>query len=306
MKTSAIVSLALAAVCCPTSAAPVHIMPVGDSITRGYGSGIVMENSYRKALWHLLAENGYAVEFVGSQISGDFPGNRHEGRNGWHAAQATGTNTVLCQVAGWLAETPADIVLLHIGTNDILGQDGDAEEVAQILDEIFGANPGATVVLALIINAATNSPHRANISAYNAGLGAMAQARIANGDRLIVADMENGAGIDYASSDMADQLHPSQTGYDKMATNWYPAVAQAIALQGGGPAILSIAVDGGGVAMEFGLLAAGRQVVVERTESLLPPVWAEAGSFVAAGFSTNWSEPLDGGRSNAYYRLRTE
>ena len=52
----------------------------------------------------------------------------------------------------------------------------------------------------------------------------MAQTRIANGDKIIIVDMENGASIVYGqapnSGDMWDNKHPYETGYEKMATVW--------------------------------------------------------------------------------------
>ena len=51
----------------------------------------------------------------------------------------------------------------------------------------------------------------------------MAQQRIDNGDKIVIVDMENGAGLNY-SSDMRDPAHPTDTGYNKMATVWFNAL----------------------------------------------------------------------------------
>ncbi len=40
-----------------------RIMPLGDSTSQGDAR----HDSYRRALWHLLQEEGYPVDFVGSQ-----------------------------------------------------------------------------------------------------------------------------------------------------------------------------------------------------------------------------------------------
>jgi lysophospholipase L1-like esterase len=126
-------------------------------------------------------------------------------------------------VGGWLAATPADIVLLHIGTNDIHGNNEDPDEVSDVLDEIYAADSNVTVVLALIINGWSSYNKRDLISTFNSNVNVMAQTRILNGEDLIVVDMENGAGINYSDQgpDMNDKLHPTQLGYDKMATNWF-------------------------------------------------------------------------------------
>ncbi|GJL66081.1 MAG: hypothetical protein NPIRA05_10520 [Nitrospirales bacterium] len=56
---------------------------------------------------------------------------------------------------------------------------------------------------------------------YNAQLVAMAESRIAKGDKLLIVDMENGAGIDYhlqdVGGDFLDVFHLSKSGYIKMA-----------------------------------------------------------------------------------------
>ena len=55
---------------------PIKIMPVGDSITAGehYGYPPVPERTgYRKALYQMLVEAGYKVDFVGSQDHGRRP-----------------------------------------------------------------------------------------------------------------------------------------------------------------------------------------------------------------------------------------
>ena len=49
----------------------------------------------------------------------------------------------------------------------------------------------------------------------------MAQARIDNdGDDIVIVDMEDGAGFNYAV-DMYDILHPNESGYEKMAILWF-------------------------------------------------------------------------------------
>jgi len=282
---------------------PVRILPLGDSITHGWHSGIDTNklNSYRKELKNLLESNSYAVDFVGSLTDGDFPDNQHEGHDGWYADHDTQTNRILDHVAGWMATTAADIILLHIGTNDIHGDNADAAEVSDILDEIFGANSNATVVLALIINARVDYDKRDDTTTYNSNMNTMAQGRIAAGDDIIVVDMENDAGLDYAnpSDDMGDARHPSQLGYDKMATNWYPTVVQAIGRQT--LRIESITVSGNSIILGIGNLATGRQTVVEQTGSLASPAWSNTATFVPSTTHTNWPLPVE--QSNTFYRI---
>ncbi len=283
--------------------APVRIMPLGDSITVGYYTGAPVYNGYRKELKNLLDAGGYNTDFVGSEADGNFGDIQHEGHNGWHA-DTTGTNDILGQVAGWMASTPTDIVLLHVGTNDILdnSNDTDAAEVSAILDAIFSANSNATVVLALIINADATWSNA--VSAFNGNVNAMAQARILAGDDLIVVDMEHGAGLDYASEDMVG-IHPSPTGYDKMATNWYPVVCDAIAhqLTASAPHIDSISVDSMSVVLDIGHVAAGTTVNIEQTASLTHTNWTLAGSLTTTNTTATWTAPSGQTNLSRFYRV---
>jgi lysophospholipase L1-like esterase len=114
----ALLALPLAAVAvpalaaAPTVAAPIRIMPLGDSITFGMGS--TTGSGYRAELWRRLVEqSGYGVDLVGSARTGTLPDIDHEGHSGWTIAQLSDS------VDGWLAAATPDVVLLHIGTNDV-------------------------------------------------------------------------------------------------------------------------------------------------------------------------------------------
>jgi lysophospholipase L1-like esterase len=194
-------------------------MPLGDSITSGVGS--TNNNGYRKPLYLKLTEAGYNFDFVGSQTNGDFADPNHEGHSGWHA-DTTGTNDILGQIYNLLAVNPADIVLLHIGTNDISVGGQDANEISDILDEIDRFSTDIKVILALIINRQSYSPETTQ---FNNDVSNMAQSRIDAGDDIIVVDMESA--LNYAT-DMADNTHPNDAGYAKMAEVWYNALEDCL------------------------------------------------------------------------------
>jgi len=211
--------------------AAIRIMPLGDSITQGEGSGIADEDyqvAYRKSLWDLLNDDGYDVDFVGSQDTGSavFDDSQHEGLGGRRADE------IRDNIYNWLVTNPADIILLHIGRNDITIQQQDpieiVSEVSQVLDEIdrYESNLSAniTVILALIINRlGYNCFNASTTTTFNDDLYDMAQDRIDSGDRIEIIDMECGAGIDYREQpdgDMYSGSHPVETGYEKMADLW--------------------------------------------------------------------------------------
>ncbi|MCB0209847.1 MAG: putative Ig domain-containing protein, partial [Anaerolineae bacterium] len=218
----------------PSCSNTIRIMPLGDSITHGvYGSGFNNGSGdprldsqipgYRQPLYDMLTNIGYDVNFVGSLQAGEaivpaFDAD-HEGHRGKPASY------IAANVYDFLVANPADIILLHIGTN-MLNESPD--DVALILNEIDRyeqfSNTTITVVLARIINRSSYSQTTTN---FNNNVAAMAQARITAGDDIILVDMENGAGLDYniePVGDMGDNLHPYDTGYAKIAQVWYDAL----------------------------------------------------------------------------------
>jgi len=218
----------------PAQEQPIRIMPLGDSITAGehYGYPSYGERTgYRKPLYDLLIGNAYDVDFVGSlnwgyDIVPAFDCD-HEGHPAWAASQ------IANNVYGWLQQNPADIILAHVGTNGL--SVNNVTDVEQMLNEIdryeMDNNVEITVFLARIIHRYQKDA-QATTTAFNDAVEAMAFARVQNqGDKIIMVDMENGAGIDYMTdgADMFgttypgvshDLYHPSDQGNIKMAELW--------------------------------------------------------------------------------------
>jgi lysophospholipase L1-like esterase len=224
-----VILLALALACTSMAFAetigPIRIMPLGDSIT--YGTNSTGTVSYRRPLYQLLSGAGLNVDFVGSQTDGspeDFDRN-HEGHRGWRADQ------IRDNITGWLNSTPADVVLLHIGTNDITQYQtatSTAAEIGQILDDIDAwqtAHNQVWVVLARIIN--RNDNFSSTTTTLNGLIQNLADTRIANGDRIVVVNMESA--LNYPG-DLSDTVHPNDAGYGKMAAVWYAEMETLLAL----------------------------------------------------------------------------
>ena len=225
----------------PTANAAINIMPLGDSITKGF-SGSTDDTGYRRSLYILLAEAGYIVNFVGS-LKGGIPNDfdkDHEGHSGFTSSQIADMIYDHLETQR-LANDPVDIVLLHIGTNDIgvptFDMGFSLSEVERILDEIDSYEADndreVWVILARIINrnCMVNFPipclESVETTSLNNNIATMAQDRIDLGDKIMLVDMEDGAGFDYNLStdtppgDMVDNKHPFDTGYEKMANVWF-------------------------------------------------------------------------------------
>lgn len=187
----------------------IKIMPLGDSIT--FGSPDPSYGGYRHLLGILLAGDGHHIAFVGSRKSGNdlLAGANNEGHPGWTISQIM--NAIDSE--GWLKTAQPDIILLHVGTNDI--RHGDAasapDTLSALLDKILLRLPQTHVIVAQII------PYRSGVDdahrSYNA---AIARIVATKGPHFSLVDMENLT----SPSDYADGIHPNASGYDKMARAW--------------------------------------------------------------------------------------
>ncbi len=225
-----ILLLTLSAVTSHAQPTVYRIMPLGDSITQAD----IYHNSYRRPLWRLLNAANFAVDFVGSQTEHYVPRASnapnpdfdldHEGHAGWRADQLE------AQVAAWAAQMLPDVVLLHVGTNDLMAQqtaDSTRDELAAIIGKLRAANPSVIVLLAQII------PHNippemgiAPVDALNARIAELAVALHTPQSPVIVVDMATG--FDATTMLDPDRIHPSLTGERLMALRWYDALRRVL------------------------------------------------------------------------------
>jgi lysophospholipase L1-like esterase len=198
------------------SARALRIMPIGDSITRG---PIETPHSYRVELAARLAAAGMAADFVGSQHSGTGPDVDHEGHSHWTIGMITE------KIDGWLAAYEPDVILLHIGTNDMPDQvhaDAAPALLTTLLQHIAVDRPTAQVFVAQII-ASKTVDRNLRTDIYNtqvAGIVAAAGSQFHLVDQRDVGGLDTGPG----ALDLRDNLHPNTFGYAKMAFNWYHAL----------------------------------------------------------------------------------
>jgi lysophospholipase L1-like esterase len=201
-------------------AAPIRIMPTGDSITEG-ASG---DATYRYFLWQSLLNAGNSVDFVGSKtgVSSGTPkypnfDQNHEGHSGWRADRMANSAT------SWATSSAAQIVLLHAGTNDLIQGQTVAStiiDLTNIIKRMRTANPQMTFLMAKIIPIAGMT---SLVQQLNTAIGTLATQMNTATSRVVAVDLYTGFSV---TTDLkADGIHPTESGYQKMANNWAAAVA---------------------------------------------------------------------------------
>jgi lysophospholipase L1-like esterase len=193
-----------------------RIMPVGDSIT--YGMINPNYGGYRHLLGRLLTADGYPFDFVGSQQSGAdvIPSSNHEGHPGWTIPEIK----YGIDAKHWLETNQPDLILLHIGTNDINRGDaaGAPANLSALLDVILARSPDTRIIVAQIIHPQTGLDR--DFLAFDEAIPGIAASK---GPRISVVDMQN----ILTPRDYANSLHPNDKGYDKMAHAWESAIRVA-------------------------------------------------------------------------------
>jgi lysophospholipase L1-like esterase len=192
----------------------VRVMPLGDSITDGFN----VPGGYRVGLWQRFGSGRFTVDFVGSLFNG--PGNLgdhdHEGHSGWRIDQLDAS------IVGWLQTTTPHTVLLHIGTNDVIQNLDLANAPARLsglIDKVTNTVPTAEVFVATI-TPLTSASQEAGARSYNAAIPGIVQSRANAGRHVHLVDMHSAL----TTADLADGIHPTAGGYEKMAATWFTAL----------------------------------------------------------------------------------
>jgi hypothetical protein len=226
---------------------PIRILPLGNSLT--YGTNIVPDPntpthaSYRKKLHDLMEQAGYNIDLIGSRSSGYqlFSDAQHCGLPGicnedlasiLHTGYNPNSAYQYFETSGpYLNFFPPDIILLEVGTNDVINNDiWNLNAMSDIFNDIdayesLSGKPVLVFVAKIISTENTSGSCNVDskVNTYNFNLASIVNSRISAGDHLVLVDMQCGAGINYAA-DMLDIYHPNQSGYDKMGQTWFDAI----------------------------------------------------------------------------------
>ncbi|TDB77279.1 cellulose binding domain-containing protein, partial [Micromonospora sp. KC723] len=206
-----------------TAAAPVRIMPLGDSITGSPGC-------WRAILWNRLQSAGHTdIDFVGTlgpQGCGQPHDGDNEGHGGYLATNVANQNLL----PGWLSATRPDIVLMHFGTNDVWSNIPPSTILAaysKLVDQMRASNPAMRVIVAKIIPMAPASCAECGqrVVALNNAIDGWAAGKTTERSPVVVVDQWTGFST---ATDTYDGVHPNAAGDRKMSDRWYPALVAAL------------------------------------------------------------------------------
>jgi lysophospholipase L1-like esterase len=236
------------------AAEPVRLMPVGDSITEGANG----DATYRYFLWHALLDAGSPADFVGSFTgvkSGtprypDFDQD-HSARSGWKAQR------ILHWIKPWTSANQPDVMLLHIGTNDLRAGESNSStetEIRNIIKRARQARPALTILLAQLI---PSKGFEAKTADLNTRIAAIASSMSTGTSRVLLVDQYSGFST---TGDLKDGLHPNESGDQTMSARWYAALQTVLSPSTVAPSIVQQPADQrvvAGATATFGAAASG-------------------------------------------------
>ncbi|MFP4359019.1 MAG: SGNH/GDSL hydrolase family protein [Puniceicoccaceae bacterium] len=216
--------------------AVIHIAPIGDSITQGGVRSRPEEYTYRYPLAAMLQEAGVRFDYVGSRQEGLSPDFRwpdvngepfdtdHEGYYGAKTAKVR--DALKTAMDQW--DAPADIALIHLGTNDQKlkeGGESHAQTVGEPLKEIIGMlrekNPNVVILLGHLNFDAGTAKTKIRPVVEEV-------AREMNTEESPVVTVHHYEDFNenpkHPETDTFDWAHPNPRGQEKMARKWFEAM----------------------------------------------------------------------------------
>lgn len=200
-----------------------RIMPLGDSITGSPGC-------WRAILWNDLASYGYRnLDFVGT-LQAQHCAQQHdannEGHGGYLATQIANNNLL----PAWLQNTNPDLVLMHLGTNDVWNNISTQNILAaytKLITQMRTRNPRITVLVAKILpmNPGNCGACAQRAIELNNAIPNWASGLSSTQSPIKVVDQWSGFNT---AIDTSDGVHPNDSGNYKIARNWFNALTSVL------------------------------------------------------------------------------
>src|SRR5690606_15966621 len=158
----------------------------------------------------------------------------NEGHGGILATNMANQN----QLVPWLASTNPEIVLMHLGTNDVWSNRSTSSILSaftELLADMRANNPRMVLLVAKIIpmdSAQSCSSCAQGVINLNNSLDSWAASQSTSVSPVVVVDIWTGFS---STADTSDGVHPTDAGHRKIANSWFPAVVNALnGVYGGG------------------------------------------------------------------------
>jgi lysophospholipase L1-like esterase len=208
--------------------AQVKIMPLGDSITEGYGSSQSPPTGYRDDLAAMLTASGVNFDFVGSLHEGTGFDPDHEGHPGFRA------DTLSEHVLDWLQASQPDVVILQTGTNDL--NEGASPNVVltrilSIVTKIQQYNPQTKILLVSLLPRTDATD--ADAEETSRLIQNLASSQKENGKPVYFVGLYYmmKAQPNWNTTLMYDSFHPNDAGYALMAEGIFHVLLRALGLR---------------------------------------------------------------------------
>lgn len=206
----------------------VSIMALGDSISGSTGC-------WRSVLWNRLADEGYEnLDFVGKRQGPECDQEYDDDSRAYSGFEATGIAEEEL-LFSWLKRDPADIMLVHLGSNDIRRGDTTDEILdgySTLVDHMRQMNANMVIVIAQVIPMTETPMDKecahcpGQVEELNERIPEWAAAHDTVDSPIIVADQFEGFDAD---TDTYDGLHTNDSGAQKMADRWFEALQEVLA-----------------------------------------------------------------------------
>ena len=207
----------------------ITIMPIGNSLTQA------SEPGYRGFLYHLLDSASYSFDFIGSKHDG-MPSNGGDPDHSGFGGYVIGPNPskgddwdpwkhgdILYHLdQGYkIMNNNADVIILEIGINDFFNDRDDydpsivgADRLDSLIAKMYKLSPEAVILVSNL----TPVNWDANFgSLFNSEVPAIISKYKILGNKIYLVDLRNGINWKMREDISSDQLHPTASGYKKMA-----------------------------------------------------------------------------------------
>lgn len=206
------------------------LLPLGDSITWGCGSGVLPHEpndgceadagAYRAPMFQALEQANISITALGSRSAGPASSpaawRSHEGHPGWRIDEL---NAIAPQ---WAALGP-QVVTMLVGANDCLQGDGAAVAIARmalLLANTSALLPTAKVLVGSMLDVPTGDAKDCQV-ALNAALPALVKQADGGRGNFFYAPVAEGTvgvcGDDKSTYCIGDGVHPNAQGHARVA-----------------------------------------------------------------------------------------